>query len=273
MSHARSCLAKTLIVSLSLFVVLPALHAQEKTDVDPYKWRVDAMWWFSHPTGSFHASTDQVSWDLSKDFNFGSYSTFSGSADWHFKRKHHLLFHASPLNSSKSASITRDITFQGVTYDAGATVSASLNSLAISPGYQYDIIHRKQGYLALVVALNLLDTTGKLTGTGTLNGVSATRTTSGSVLAPLPVLGPKFRWYPLHDSNLLSLDGAYTGMYFFGYGSFSYAQGAAQVKLHKHLALRGGYQLGTRFSLQGKNNNIGLRLTQTGPVAGLEASW
>jgi hypothetical protein len=273
MSCARSHFTKSLIVVLSLFFALPPLCAQEKNDVDPYKWRVDAMWWFSHPTGSFHASTNQVSWDLSKDFGFGSYSTFSGVADWHFKRKHHFILTISPLNSTKSASISRDITFQGVTYQAGATVSAQLDSLAISPGYQYDIFRKKQGYLALVVALNMLDTTGKLTGTGTLNGVSATRTASGSVFAPLPVLGPKFRWYPIHDSNRLSLEGAFTGMYFFGYGNFIYTAGSAQVKLHKNLALRGGYQLGTRFSIQGKNNNIGLRLTQTGPVAGLEAHW
>lgn len=273
MPQPRSLFAITLIVALSLFFALPALCAQEKEDVDAYKWRVDAVWWFSHPSGSFHASTDQVSWDLSKDFNFGSYSTFSGSVDWHFKRKHHFLLNVSPLYSSKSASISRDITFQGVTYNAGASVTADLSSLALSPGYQYDIIHRRQGYVALVVALNLLDTTGKLTGIGTLNGVSAIRTASGSVVAPLPVLGPKARWYPIHDSNRLSLEGAFTGMYFFGYGSFIYTQGSAQVKLHKNLAFRAGYQLGTRFSLQGKNNNIGLRLTQTGPTAGLEANW
>ena len=93
MSCARSHFTKSLIVVLSLFFALPPLCAQEKNDVDPYKWRVDAMWWFSHPTGSFHASTNQVSWDLSKDFGFGSYSTFSGTVDWHFKRKHHFHPH------------------------------------------------------------------------------------------------------------------------------------------------------------------------------------
>ena len=273
MNHASCRFITSLFAALTLFCSLPALHAQVETDVDPYKWRIDALWWFSHPSGSFRASTDQLSWDLSSDFNFGSYSTFSGEADWHFKRKHHFTFSASPVNSTRSADISRDITFQGVTYHAGVNVAASLNSLAFSPGYQYDILHRKQGYLALVVALNLLDTKGTLTGTGTLNGVSATRTSSGSVFAPLPVLGPKFRWYPIHDSSRLSFEGAFTGMYFFGYGNFIYTQGSGQVKLYKNLAVRAGYQLGTRFSIQGKTNNIGLRLTQTGPVAGLEASW
>jgi hypothetical protein len=266
-------LVKTLFFALSVAFLLPALHAQEKTDLDAYTWRVDGMWWFSHPSGSFRVASDQVAFDLNKDFGFGNESTFTGQFDWHFKRKQHLLFSASPVSSSKSASITRDITFQGVTYQAGATVKADLTSLSLSPAYQYDIIRRKHGYLALVVALNLLDTKGTLTGTGTVNDVSATRSASGSVFAPLPVLGPKFRWYPMRDSNRFSVQGQFTGMYFFGYGNFMYSQGSAQLKIHKNLDLTAGYQMGTRFSIQGTNDRVGLRLTQAGPVAGLEASW
>ena len=137
------------------------------------------MWWFSHPTGDLRVSGDQVSWDLSKDFNFSTYSTFTGAVDWHFKRKHHFTFAASPVYSSKSATITRDITFQGVTYHTGATVNADLNSLTFSPGYQYDFIRRRQGYLGLAVSLHLLDTSAKLAGIGTVNGVTR--------YAPLPV--------------------------------------------------------------------------------------
>ncbi|MGC2616256.1 MAG: hypothetical protein WA354_19645 [Terracidiphilus sp.] len=274
MSHARARLAIPLIFAFSLFFALPTLHAQEKTtDVDSYKWRVTGMWWFSHPTGDLRTSGDQVSWDLSKDFDFGNYSTFTGGVDWHFKRKHHLIFAASPVYSTKSATITRDITFQGVTYHTGATVTADLNSLTFSPGYQYDFIRRHQGYLALVVSLHLLDTTGRLTGTGTVNNVSATRTASGSTFAPLPVLGPEGRWYPIHDSNRFSIAGGFQGMYFFGYGNFMFSQGTAQVRLYKGVDFKAGYQMGTRLSIQGTNNRVGFRLTQQGPVAGLEASW
>jgi hypothetical protein len=258
---------------LSLFFALPVLHAQEKTDLDNYKWRVTGMWWFSHPDGSFRAAGDQLTWDLNKDFGFGNYSTFTGEVDWHFKRKHHLLFSTSPIYSSKTATMTRDITFEGVTYHTGASVTADLNSLTFSPGYQYDFIRRRQGYLALVVSIHLLDTQGKLTGIGTVNNISATRTASASTFDPLPVLGPEGRWYPIHDSNRFSLDGGFQGMYFFGYGNFMFARATAQVKLHRNLDLKAGYQMGTRLSIQGTNDHIGLRLTQLGPVAGLEASW
>ncbi len=275
MSSARSFLSKSVIFVLSLAFALPALQAQEKekADLDAHEWRVTGMWWFSHPTGDLRASGDQVSWDLSKDFNFSTYSTFTGAVDWHFKRKHHFTFAASPVYSSKSATITRDITFQGVTYHTGATVNADLNSLTFSPGYQYDFIRRRQGYLGLAVSLHLLDTSAKLAGIGTVNGVTAVRAASGSTFAPLPVLGPEARWYPFHDSNRFSVQGGFEGMYFFGYGNFMFSQGTAQVRLYKGLDFKAGYQMGTRLSIQGTNDRVGFRLTQQGPVAGLEASW
>lgn len=262
-----------LLVTLLFMGTVPSVRAQAGDDLDAYKWRAQGFWWFSQPTGSFTASSDQVSFDLNKDFHFASYSTFTGKIDYHFKRKHHLLFAVSPLTSSRTATINRNITFQGVTYDAGAQVTADLRSLGFAPGYQYDIFRRDHGYLAIQVSINLLDTKGTLTGIGTVNGISATRSASGSVFAPLPVLGPKFRWYPLHDSNRFSLDGAFQGMYFFGYGDFLSAQGTAGVAASRHFAFRAGYQLGTRFSIHGSSSQVGVRLTQKGPVVGIEASW
>jgi hypothetical protein len=265
---------RALFTALALLVALPGLRAQEKNaDLDNYKWRVTGMWWFSHPTGSVRGSTDQVEFDIDKDFSFGSYSTFTGAVDWHFKRKHHFTFATSPIYSNKTATMTRDITFQGVTYHTGASVTADLNSLTFTPGYQYDIIRRRQGYLGLNVSIHLLDTEAKLAGIGTVNNVVATRTASASEFAALPVIGPTGRWYPIRDSSRLSLAGGFEGMYFFGYGNFIYSQGTVQVALYKTLNFKAGYQLGTRLSIQGTNDHIGLRLTQQGPVAGLEGSW
>jgi hypothetical protein len=66
MSHARCCFTMPLLVAFSSFFALPALHCQEKADVDPYKRQVTASW-FSHPTRDVRAVGDQVSFDLSKD--------------------------------------------------------------------------------------------------------------------------------------------------------------------------------------------------------------
>jgi hypothetical protein len=169
--------------------------------------------------------------------------------------------------------MSRDITFRGVTYDVGATVTMDLNSIALAPGYQWDFIRRRQGYVALATSMDLLNTSGSLTGIGTVNGVSATRKASESLLAPLPALGTIGRWYPIHDSSRLSLDGSVQGMYFFGYGDFVYGRGKASIALHHNLNFTAGYQLGTRLKVKGTSDRLGLRLTQTGPVVGLEASF
>jgi hypothetical protein len=274
-TSAQGRLVRLLMGAALCLFFLPLVNGQsnEKGDLDAYKWRVTGLWWYSHPSGSIRGSSDEVAFDLEKDFRFGSYSTFSGNLDWHFKRKHHFTFNASPVYSSASNTLSRDITFQGVTYHLGATVSSDLNSLAFAPGYQWDFIRRRQGYLAFVTAINLLDTSASVTGTGTVNNVSSTRTASASVFAPLPVLGGKGRWYPVHNSPRFSVDGGLQGMYFFGYGNFMYGQASAQVALHHNLNLKAGYQMGTRLSVQGTHDHIGLRLTQKGAIVGLEGSW
>jgi len=121
--------------------------------------------------------------------------------------------------------------------------------------------------------MNLVHVNSSLNGIGVVNGVTGTRKASGSVFAPLPNIGPIGRWYPMHDSDRIALDGYVQGMYFFGYGDFITARAAAVVKFHPHWSLLAGYEMGTNLSVHGKTNNIGVRLTQKGPIAGIEASW
>jgi hypothetical protein len=127
--------------------------------------------------------------------------------------------------------------------------------------------------LGLEVDFNLLDTEGSLNGLGTVNGKTATRSASKSFFAPLPAVGPVFRWYPLHNSNRLSLDGSFRGMPFFGYGNFLSARGSVGIGLTRNLTFRGGYQMGSRLSVHGTSDQIAVQITQKGPTAGLEYSW
>jgi hypothetical protein len=263
-----------LLLASAIFLmvfVMPA-HANDD-DLDNYKFRLDGSWWFSQPTGSFGLRNSSNYFDIDHDFGFGSYSTFTGRFDWHFKHKHHFLFDASPVNSSKTATLSRTIEFQGQTFDLGTQASARIKSFNFAPGYQYDIIRRNHGFLGLEVDFNLLDTSAKLTGTGTVNGQTATRTASKSFFAPLPAVGPVFRWYPLRNSNRLSLDGSFRGMPFFGYGNFLSARGSVGVGLTDHLMFRAGYQMGSRLSIHGTSDQIAITLTQKGPTAGLEYSF
>jgi hypothetical protein len=263
---------------LLLVCLLSAVRGIAQTndeDLDAYKIWIAGYWWYSQPTGSFtaagHNSTE--SFDLRRDFDFGSYSTFTGDVDWRFKRKHHLLLSVSPVDSSKSVVLARTITFQGETYNVGVLVSADLHAFSFAPGYQYDITRRNHGFLGVVAQVNLLDTSGSLTGAVSVNGQSVIRTASGSVFAPLPVFGPHGRWYPLRHSGLLDFDGSAQAMYFFGYGSFITAQTRVDVGLGSHFKLSGGYRMGSRLRINGGSDQVGIRLTQTGAIAGVVGHW
>lgn len=258
---------------LLLLSLLALSLARAQDDLDP-KLRVKAFWWFSEPTGYFNSSTGKGGgFDLQKDFGYGYYSTFTGSIDWRFTKRQHLLFGVSPVDNSKTKVLARTITYQGEIYNVGTTATADLHSLSFSPGYQFDFISRRHGYLGLAAQMYLLDTKGSITGNVFVNGESRTASSSGSVFAPLPVIGPHTRWYPLRDSNRIGLDAWIQGMYFFGYGDFWSSQGTVDFGLTHHLRIAAGYQLGTRLSIHGGSDQLGIRLTQQGPVAGIEGTW
>jgi len=268
-----------LVLALFAFLLLPgfvaSLNAEppDRSNLDHYKWRINTNWWFSAPTGFLSGAGETDKIDMSRDLGFGSYSTFAGKIDWHITRRQHIVMGISPVSSNKTTTLTRTIEFQGVTYDLGVQVKSHVGSLALSPGYQFDFIRRRGSYLGLAAQFYLLNTNGKITGTGTINGESATRTSSGSVFAPIPSIGLQSRWYPSKNSSRVSLDGYWGGMYLFGYGDFMSAGGSVGVSVSRHIDVRAGYQMGTRLSVHGGNNQIGLRLTQKGPQAGLEFTW
>lgn len=262
-----------LALAIFLVSVVTSGYAQDGQDLDNQKWRVEGNCWFSQPSGFFGARGSNNYFDINRDFGFGSYSTFAGSLDYRFGRKHHFLFGITPVNSSRTVTLSQTIDFQGQQFLVGALVSANIKSLNFTPGYQYDIIRRDHGFLGLEVDVNLLDTAATLKLAGSVNAQGGEVSASKSLLAPLPALGPTVRWYPLHNSNRLSLDGAVTGMSFFGYGNFVAARANVGWGLTNHLALRGGYELGSRLSIHGSSSEIAIRRTQKGPTAGIEYSW
>jgi hypothetical protein len=279
MLPGTKCFTRSLITAFLLLVALPLVRAQDANDLDNYKWRVDGNWWFSHPSGYFGANQPGGSYfDVNKDFGFGDYSTFTGKLDWHFGRKHHLLLNIAPTYSSRTATAGRTITFAGETFDVGAQVSASVNALNIAPGYQYDIIRRDHGFFGLEVDFNIIRTSASLSAAAGASGpgggtVAGAASGSRTLWAPLPAVGPVFRWYPLRESNRLSLSGSFRGMSFFGYGNFLAARGDVGVALTPHLNVRGGYEMGSRLSVHGTSDQIAVKLTHRGPTAGLEYAW
>ncbi|MBV8864363.1 MAG: hypothetical protein JO210_03075 [Acidobacteriaceae bacterium] len=264
-------------LALSIAIAAPSLHAQGNDDFDIYKIRLSGFWFYSNPSGDFQGSGDTDRINIQKDLSFSSYSTFTGKLDWKFTRKNHFYLLGSSFNQSRQTVLTSVITFRGETYNVGVSTHAQLSAPLIAPGYQYDIIRRKRGHLGIGVQIDLFNASASLTaaaqvtGTGTQqNAVSGKE----SLLAPIPVAGPEFRLY-LTNSPRLFVEGQVYGMYLFGYGNFVSTADNIGVTLVKHLSLNAGYQLGSRLVVNNKasSDRFGLRLTQKGPIAGLEWSF
>jgi hypothetical protein len=258
------------IVCLSAFA-LPALAADGE-DLDDYKVRITALWWGFKPIGSVGTSSIG-DWDLQRDFDFQETSTFTGNFDWRFARKHHLLFEAIPITIDRTTTLNRTITFEGQTFPVGIATRARLQWNSLAPGYQYDFIRRNHGYLAIGTQVYILDPTASLTATVTAGGQTGTRSASVHHLVGLPVVGPRWRFYPIPRSGRLAIDGYFEGMYFGKYGDFWSGRAAAVFAIVKPLRITGGYQFGTRLNFKGTANDIAIRLFDQGPVAGIELSF
>ena len=272
MSFRNRCVGVGMIGFASYLALVSAARAQDTQDLDAYKLRVTAVWWFSTPTGSFTGKDNSGTFSINRDFGFGDYSTFSGTLDWRFKRKHHLLFGFSPVTSSRRVMLSRSVEFQGNTYDVGTQATADIKTLSFSPGYQYDIIRRNSIVLSIATQCYLIRTSATIDGTVMVNGNSQAKRSKGTFFGPLPIFGPRVRWYPGHNKRV-AMDGSIQGMSFFGYGNFLTARGTGNISLSEHWRLNLGYLMATRLRIDTGTNEIGVRLTQKGPVAGFEVSW
>lgn len=251
------------------------LSGQEHEDFDAHRFKVMGYWWFARPVGSFQGKVGPGSFPVDSSTGFVDYSTFAGRLDWKFKRKHHLLFDVSPTSTLKSIVLTKTIVFQGATYSGGTAVSIGMKTLSFSPGYQWDFVRRRRGHLGLVAQVNLLDLRGHINGAAQVSGPGGTRTasvnSSASIFVPLPVVGPDFRLCFLPHSDRWYLYGFLKGLYFFGYGDFISTRTTAGARLTHHLDVDFGYQLGSRLLID--TGSARVRLSQRGPIAGLQSHW
>lgn len=261
--------------ALGFFVSAPLLHAADDSDeLDSYKLRVDAYWFYSNPSGQLQGSGDTDRIDLNYDLGFNSYSTFSGLVDWKFTHKNHLTFAVSPFQQSRTTVLKRTITYQGQTFNVGLVTNANLKANLYAPGYQYDIIRRRRGHIGVGVQLDTFDTKASISAQAqTLNGTHyAAVSGSGSLVAPIPVAGPQYRYYLM---DRLFVEGNLYGMYLLGYGNFISTADTLGFTINNHLSLNAGYALGSRLVVTNNSSSdrVGVHLIQQGALAGLEVSF
>jgi len=258
-------------------VAVPTLFAQNSEEFDSYKLRLEGFWVYSTPTGSFQGSSDVKAIDLTADLHFGSYSTFVGKVDWKFTHKNHLYVLAIPFDSNRQVVLDRTVVFNGKSFEAGLSVQANLRSPMYGLGYQYDLIRRRRGHIGVALQFNTFDSHASIKAAAqvTADGVHhASVYAADSLVAPIPVAGPQFRFY-LTNSPRVFVEGEVYGMYFFGYGNYLSSFGTLGITVTRRLSANAGYQLGSRLVVNNDNssNRIGLSMTQKGPIVGLELSF
>ena len=264
---------RLLLILLLSAIAVPSLRAQSDSDFDEYKVRISGFWFYSNPSGTIHDTAGDII-SLQKDIGFNSYSTFTGKLDWKFTRKNHFYVTGTPFDQSRQTVLQRTIVFQGQTFNVGVLTKVNLNAPLIAPGYQYDISRRKREHIGIAIQIDLFPSNASFFAAAQVNNNNQTISAKKSLLAPIPVAGPQFRFY-LTDSPRLFVEGNLYGMYLFGYGNFISTTDDIGVTLTKHLSLNAGYQLGTRLNVNvdAKKDRIGLDLTQKGPIVGAEVSF
>ena len=114
-------------------------------------------------------------------------------------KKHKLRLQYIPLKYTQSATLTRDIIFNGQLYAVSLPVTSTLDWEAWRFGYEYDFIARDRGFVGFLLDLKYTNVSAT---------VASTRSDFAQAKAPIPTIGGIFRAYPVAN---ISITGEVTG--------------------------------------------------------------
>lgn len=123
---------------------------------------------------------------------------------WRITPKHHLRFLYFDNKNSNTRTLTEDVRWGDILYQAGATLDSEAKFSIFELAYEYAFVHTPEYEVAGTIGVHYMDLSLKLYGTATVldsNGNVVSRqfqTKESSVPAPLPVLGVRGLWrvYP-----------------------------------------------------------------------------
>jgi len=123
--------------------------------------------------------------------------------EFHFELrggKHKFRFQAIPIRFNQSATLTRDIVFNGQRYRVGLPVTSALDWNGYRLGYEYDFIRRDRFWVGGMIDVKYTDVTATLT--------SVLADEFAHALAPVPAIGGVGRVYVVPN---VSITGEVTG--------------------------------------------------------------
>ena len=105
-----------------------------------------------------------------------------------------------PITYDSSATLKKDIIFNGIRYPSGRTVNSTLDWKAYRLAYEFDFVSTDRGFGGIVLEAKYTDVQVNLT--------SSVATEFAHAQAPIPALGGIFRVYPVPN---ISITGEVTG--------------------------------------------------------------
>ncbi len=108
--------------------------------------------------------------------------------------KHKFRFQYIPIKYDQTATLTREIVFNGQKYHIAAPVTSTLDWKAYRLGYEYDFVSANRGFGGFILDLKYTDVTARL--------ASLAVTEFARARAPIPAIGGIFRVYPVPNGSI-----------------------------------------------------------------------
>lgn len=148
--------------------------------------------------------------DFETDLGFNKNQlTFLANFQWRISRKSRLNLNYYNIPRSATHTLTRDLTFNGNTYNVDATVKSFFNTAIYQFSYGYAIVAKPKYEIGLLIGAHVV---GGSAGIG-LSGANASisKSTDFGFTAPLPDLGI-WGGYEISDRFAVTLDADYLSL-------------------------------------------------------------
>ena len=128
-----------------------------------------------------------------------SKNTFRGDGYWNFAGRSYLDFGFVDYSSSGSKTISKDITWDGVVYKAGATVAGENESRFIYAAYRYGIVKNEAVHFGLSLGVSYTTLRASLSANASVTKPDGTVISGGAtrereINAPVPLLGAELEF-------------------------------------------------------------------------------
>jgi len=115
-------------------------------------------------------------------------------------RRHKFRFEFLPIKYEQTATLRKDVVFNGIRYRLGLPVNSTLNWKAYRIGYEFDFVAVNRGFAGFVVEAKYTDVDVEL--------ISSLATEFARARAPIPAIGGIGRFYVVPN---ISITGEFSG--------------------------------------------------------------